>query len=78
MAAAAAVADAMLEHRQNGAAAAADPREGHELARRQAAEDELDAMIANGDFDGGAGEQLSMMCDEAWRDEAVASRGVVW
>ena len=58
MAAAAAVADAMLEHRQNGAAAA-DPREGHELARRQA-EDELDAMIANGDFDDGAGEQLGL------------------
>ena len=40
------------------AAAAAALREGREQARRQAAE-ELVAMVASGDFDDGAGEQLN-------------------
>ena len=59
IAAAAAVADATLEHRQTDTAEVAALREARELVRRQA-EDEMDAMIANGLFDGGAGEQLSM------------------
>ena len=58
MEAAAAVADATLEHRQADAAAATVLREGRELARRQS-EEELDAMIASGDFDDGDGDRSS-------------------